>query len=126
MLRLRGKHLEDIAMRFTTAAILSAALIAPALGAERCLIADQIDGFSDATRDSVILSAHGRNFRVEFAGPCIGLDSAITVASVAATTCFTPGDKLRFEDGTGFPQICIARAVTYLPKDSEKDAKTAP
>lgn len=109
-------------MRFTTAAILSAALIAPALSAERCLIADQIDGFSDATRDSVILSAHGRNFRVEFAGPCIGLDSAISVAAVSATSCFTPGDKLKFEDGTGFPQSCIASAVTFVPKEEKKPA----
>ena len=54
---------------------------------------------------------------MEFIGACIGLDSALNVAAVAATSCFEAGDTLKFDDG-GFPQSCVARAVRLIPKDA--------
>ncbi|MFT3810463.1 MAG: DUF6491 family protein [Micropepsaceae bacterium] len=101
---------------------LAVLLAAPALAAERCLIADQIDGFRDAERDSVTLTAGSRNWHVELMGPCIGLDTALDVAAVSHSSCFGAGDTLKFSDSTGFPQTCIAKSVTYIEKDDAKDA----
>ncbi len=106
-------------MRLLTAFIVAASVTAPALANDRCLLASQIDGFQDAKRNSVTLTAGSRKFHVEFVGTCVGIDSALNVAAVAATSCFEAGDKLRFEDGTGFPQTCIASSVTFIPKDDK-------
>lgn len=107
-----------------TMAALAATLSSSAFAAERCLIADRIDGFSDASRDAVTLSAIGRDYRVTFIAPCLGLDTAISVAAVARTSCFDAGDTLRFEDGTGFPQLCVAGAVKEIPKDAPQPSPT--
>lgn len=104
-------------MRCLMALMLAAALAAPALADERCLLASQIDGFQDASRNAVTLTAGSRKFQVTFIGACIGLDSALNVAAVSATSCFGAGDTLTFDDG-GFPQRCIARDVSYIPKDA--------
>jgi len=108
-------------MKMLTAALIATTLAGPALAAERCLIADRIDGFSNASRDAVTLSAAGKDYRVTFAGTCIGLDSAIGVAAVSRTSCFEPGDTLRFEDATGFPQLCVAKTVTYIDKKAPEE-----
>ncbi len=113
-------------MRHLIALIIAAAFAAPAFGADRCLMASQIDGFQDAKRDSVTLTAGARKYHVELVGACIGLDSAISVATIATTACFEAGDKIKFDDGGGFPQTCIARSVTLIPREEAPPAPTAP
>ena len=94
---------------------LAVALAAPAAAADRCLFASQVNGFSKASRDSVVLSAGARDFLVTFATPCTGIEDAISVAAVAATGCFGSGDKVVFDD-MGITQTCLARDVTEVPK----------
>ncbi len=108
---------------FTLTALM---LTTPVLAAERCLIANQIDGFRDAKRDSVTLTVGSRNWRVELMGPCIGLDTALQVAAVSRTSCFGAGDTLKYADSTGFPQTCVAKSVTYIEKDDAPKATPAP
>lgn len=106
-------------MKTFLAACLAAALITPAIAGEddRCLMASQVNGFSKATRDSVVLLVGAKDFLVEFNGACIGLDSAISIAAVSATSCFDVGDKIVFKDVGDMATTCYAKKVTYLPKD---------
>lgn len=114
-------------MKRLSLAATAALLMLPAFAAEgdRCLMASQVNGFSDAGRDGVTLSVGSKDFRVEFATSCIGLDSAITIAAVSAMTCFDVGDKIVFEDAAGFRQTCMASKVSYLPKDEKPEAEKA-
>ncbi len=115
-------------MRLLSLAVTAALLAAPALAAsgDRCLMGRQIDGFKDAKRDAVTLTEGNHDYRVEFIGACIGLDQAISIATVTATSCFEAGDKVVFRDATGFEQSCIASTVTYLLKDEKPDAEKTP
>lgn len=86
---------------------------------EPCLRSNLIDGFQKATRDSVVLTQGSRQWLVETAGTCSGLDFANTIGTKSRTTCFTAGDSLVFSDA-GFRQSCMVSDVTYLPKDTPK------
>ena len=114
-----------IATACLSAALLTAALTAPASAAEgeRCLMSSQVNGFSKATRDSVVLSVGARDYLVEFAGACIGIEDAITVAAVSATSCFTPGDKIVFKGIGERTETCFVRKVTFIPKDDKTKPK---
>ena len=104
--------------------IAGSALLAPALADserkyEPCLNNRLIDGFEKATRSSVVLTQNSKRFLVSTVGTCVGLNYAETVATVSHTTCFTPGDKIVFRD-SGMRQSCMARDVTYLPKEAAR------
>lgn len=84
---------------------------------ERCLWADRIDGFSEASRDSVVLHQGMRRFRATFATPCIGIEWAMTLRATSAMACFGEGDRIEFSDMGGSARAsCIVSALEYLPR----------
>lgn len=102
---------------------LATAFAAPAFAADGCLFASQVNGFSKATEESVVLSAGAKDYLVTFASPCRDIEDAQGIAAVAATSCFGKGDRVVFTKPGGFQEICFAREVTPLPKAAKPPEK---
>lgn len=92
---------------------------------DRCLFASRVDGFQEAKRDSVVLTAGQRRWKADFATNCSGLDFAITIGVDSKTTCVTAGDSVVFKETGGFAKRCMISEITFLPKEEKKDEKAA-
>jgi len=115
-------------MRKFLAPLLFAALITPALAdtnGNPCLRSSLVDGYTNATDDSIVLTQGNRNWKADFAGKCTGLRFAETVGVKSRTTCVTPGDSIRFREAGGIRQICMISELTYLPKEEKAAEPTA-
>ena len=97
-----------------------AGLLVPAASAENCLWADQIDGFHDAKKDSVVLTQGGQDYLAEVMGECIGLQWAESIATDAHTQCLEAGDALVFIDNGNMHRRCLISKLTKIEKPAPK------
>jgi hypothetical protein len=105
------------------APLLLAALLTPAFAADqppkdanRCLFSSQVDGYTKATDQGLVLTSGNRDWQVDLATRCSGLRFAQTVGVKSRTTCVTAGDSIRFREARGIVQSCMIGKISYLPK----------
>ncbi len=94
-----------------------------------------IDGFSNAMRDTVVLSAGvSKNYIVEVSGICPNLDHAQSIAIDSTLSCVSRGDYLivsdsafSLQDNTGFgPDRCLIDSIyTWDKRAKNTDEETA-
>lgn len=103
----------------------------PRLGEQvsRMCFVSSIDGFSDATDDTVVLEVSPKkNYLVEVSRSCSRLDSAQSIAVKAASSCATKGDRLLVSDSafglkqaSGFgPDSCMITGIYEWNEDAGK------
>jgi len=94
-----------------------------------------IDGFHDATDDTVVLSKGNKDYLVEVFGNCFNLDQAQQIAVDSTSSCLSKGDQLITSDSiagfgntSGFGvQRCTVKSIyewdskakTPEPKESQ-------
>jgi hypothetical protein len=92
--------------------------------------ASTIDGFHDATDDTVVLSKGTKDYLVEVYGNCFNLDQAQQLAVDAPTSCLSKGDHLitsdsisGFDDRSGFGvQRCMVKSIHNWDSKAKADA----
>ncbi|MBA4227023.1 MAG: hypothetical protein C0456_10365 [Hyphomonas sp.] len=103
----------------------------PRLGepVDRICFASSIDGFSNNTRNTVVLREGRDSYLVEVFGACTDLEYAQSIGIDSATGCLTKSDAIIVgysPGGTGMgPQRCHIREIRKWDPKAEKPAEPA-
>lgn len=84
-----------------------------------CLFSNRVDGYTKASRDSIVLTSGLDKWRADFANSCTNIQFAEEVGVDSRTTCVTPGDSIKFRDTGNIRTSCMISKITYLPKEEK-------